>query len=370
MRSNIREDLEKISESALDIGNQEVMSEFANFVRPTSEQVRAAAMNLVNEAKTLKTKNGSVLEQMNSLNYDSEYDVLNFSKKFVKSQKDYLDLMEKVYDFQNVINEFLGQKVLMTYVAISPTTGKVNLYGFEADISHIRPEEAAKSKSKNDDPNIVGRYSQQGVIKRNSVELINTKYAENGKKTLDDTFQETWQRFRISRAKHKMGGAAYILWKEGSNWDGRWISGAGPLGEAYVAFFINEFVFPKQIEKAVKTYIINEKMGVAAVDNASGLLKGDVEKGVLQLGVKARGAQALGYTEIIKYAEELLKETNVETYLQGLKEKLDKGTPNAVKELTEFQWNEIEGPNGLLTTLENRVNKIGKQFGNSIVIHK
>ena len=167
-----------------------------------------------------------------------------------------------------------------------------------------------------------------------------------------------------------MGGAAYILWKEGSNWDGRWISGAGPLGEAYVAFFINEFVFPKQIEKAVKTYIINEKMGVAAVDNASGLLKGDVEKGVLQLGVKARGAQALGYTEIIKYAEELLKETNVETYLQGLKEKLDKGTPNAVKELTEFQWNEIEGPNGLLTTLENRVNKIGKQFGNSIVIHK
>lgn len=363
-------ELKGISQEVLDFANEAAMNEAANFIRPSVEEVRQAATNLINVAKNLKAKNGSVLEQIGSLNYENESAMLNFSKKFITSQQDYLDIMEKVYDFQNIINEFLGQKVLMTYVAISPTTGKVNLYGFEADISHIRPEEAAKSKSKNDDPNIVGRYSQQGVIKRNSVELINTRYAEKGKKTLDDTFQETWQRFRISKAKYKMGGAGYILWKEKNGWDGRKVSGAGPLGEAYVAFFINEYIFPKQIEKAVKTFILDDKMGVAAVDNASGLLKGDVSKGIYQLGVKAKGAQALGYTEIIRYAEEMLKDNHTERYLKDLKERLDKGTPNAVQKLAEFQWNEIEGPNGLITEMDKRIEKIGKTFGDSISIYK
>ena len=352
--------LDDISQSVLDLGNKAAIEEAKNFVKPSMEQVKQAAKELVEYATLLKEKNSGVLEQLNSLNYENENSVLNFSKKMIQSETEYLNLMDKVYNFQNIANEFLGQKVLMTFVAVSGSTGKVDLYGFEADTSHIFVEKTAEGKG----ANYAGRYSKIGVIKRNSQKLINSNYeSSGGKKTLDNTFQETWQRFRMSKARYKMGGAAYILWKKGNSWDGRWISGAGPLGESYVAFFIDEYVFSNVIETAVSDFILNNKYGVAAVDNASGLLKGDVKKGIYELGVKAKGAQALGYTEIIGYANELLQASNIDVFLKDLKKKLDEGTPNAVKKLTEVQRQELEGPNGLLTDFEKRIEKIGMNFG-------
>jgi hypothetical protein len=73
--------------------------------------------------------------------------------------------------------------------------------------------------------------------------MINSSYNDNEKATLDRTFQEVWQRYRISKNKIQLGGAAYIIWYLSTSPDGVWISGAGPLGEAYVAFFINNYVF-------------------------------------------------------------------------------------------------------------------------------
>ena len=50
----------------------------------------------------------------------------------------------------------------------------------------------------------------------------------------------------------------------------------------------------------------NSKYGVTAADNISGFLEGDISKGNIQYGVKAKGATALGYMDIIRYAQEIL----------------------------------------------------------------
>ena len=327
---------------------EKALEEFRKDITPSAEEVRQSARDLVKEARDLQIKHNAVGQQLASLDTSSEASVLNFSKKVVTSKKEYMDLMDKVYKFQNVVNYFMGKQVLMTFAYISPKTGKVDLFAFDADVEHLTPDQASKSHG----GDLSGRY-RGGVIKKNSSKLINKEYDEHGKKTLDNTFQEVWQRFKISKMKYKMGGAGYILWHHNNKWDGRWVSGAGPLGEAYVAFFMNEYVFTNMIESAVATFILHPRYGVSQVDNASGFLKGDVTKGQFELGVKIQGASAMSYIEIIQYAYQILQETDIKGYLESLNKKLADGVKNATKEIPQDIMANLQST-GMLDLIENR----------------
>jgi hypothetical protein len=81
-----------------------------------------------------------------TLNTESEAAVLNFSKKYVKEKVDYSKLMKYVFDFQNIVNEFLGQKIIMTFVAIAPTTGKVTLYNMENSVKDLSLDQVVSSR--------------------------------------------------------------------------------------------------------------------------------------------------------------------------------------------------------------------------------
>jgi hypothetical protein len=109
----------------------------------------------------------------------------------------------------------------------------------------------------------------------------------------------------------KLRGAAYILWRYRGEWDGAWISGSGPLGEAYVAFFLNNYKFNSAIEASVRTFMTNKRYGAINADSASGFLKGDVVKGAAQFGVKTLGAQTMSYLEVIEYAKEILQTVDI-----------------------------------------------------------
>lgn len=360
----MEEVIKQVSEKMVDIAKKETYQSIKEQYRPTELEVRQSAQNLINEASRLKAKSqGSVLEQMAAVQMDSEASVLNFSKKYVQNESDYIKLMEKVFDFQDKVNEFLGQKVIMTFVSIAPTTGKVTLYNMENSVKDLTIERAAESKG----GGIIGRFNSMKKIKQFGQLMTNSNYEKNGKETLDRTFQEVWQRYRISKAKLQLRGAAYILWNLG-HWDGVWISGAGPLGEAYMAFFINKFIFSNKIEPSVMTFMIHHRYGAILADNASGFLKGDIVQGAAQFGVKMKQAQPLSYLEIIKYAEAILKATDVENFLKQLQNDLEnKASNNMVKRLSELNTAEYES---LYADLEKRISKSGKIFNKPIEIFR
>lgn len=348
-------EIEKIARQVIDVGQKEVFKEIDTDLRPTVDQVKNSAKVLIEYAKDLQKKYGiSIADQLSTLNTENEMAILNFSRKYIREQEEYKNLMSYVFDFQNKVNEFLGQKIIMTFVAISPVSGQVTLYNMENSIKDLSIERAAESKG----GHIIGRFSSLEKIKAASKIMTNEKYEESDKQTLDRTFQEVWQRYRISKDQLKLGGAAYILWYL-KTWDGAWISGAGPLGEAYVAFFINNYKFSNVIERSVKDFMLNNKYGSVLADGTAGLLKGDVVKGAANFGVKIGGAQPMGYTEVIEYAQELYKATDIKEYLNNLSKKLEeKKSNNLVKPLNGIISNEIDG---LTTEIEKRINEIGKK---------
>lgn len=349
---------DSISREMLDLGKNDIFKAIEPNLRPSADQVKIAAKDLTDYAITLQAKyGGNVSEQLASLNTANEQSVLNFSKKYVQQATEYSELMTKVFEFQNKANEFLGQRIIMTFVAITPTTGKVTLYNMDNSVNDLSISKASSTRG----GYLTGRMSSLQKIKNASKEIIDSSQEMvAAKESLDMTFQEVWQRYRISKAKLKLGGAAYIMWNI-DGWDGRWISSAGPLGEAYVAFFINKYIFSKEIEYSVKDYMTNNSYGAKNADNASGFLKGDVSQGAAQFGVKIKGAQPLGYTDIIKFAQEIQQVTDVEQYLKALSQKLeDNSSQNMVKDLSSSLNKEYES---LISDLEKRIDKIGTTFG-------
>lgn len=347
-----------IAMEAIDIGMEEMQQEVANELRPDADAVRQAAAELVEYANTLMLEQSSVMAQMASLNTESESAVMNFSKQYVKSEVEYRKLMDKVFAFQNTVNAFLGQKIIMTFVAVTPVTGKVTLYNMENSTADLNVE----TRSNGD---VNGRLNNMRKIKAASSLMENSQYDEKDKQSLDMTFQEVWQRYRISKAKLALGGPAFILWKIGE-WDGRWINSAGPLGEAYVAFFVNKYRFSNEIEPSVMDFMTNKNFGAELADNASGFLKGDVISGAMNFGVKMKGAQPMQYTEVIKYAQQIQTESDIEKYLIKLRAELeDKGAKNLVKPLedcVDVNLDDIE------SALLDRMAVTGKTYGDAVQI--
>lgn len=319
--NSVKEIAEEMVQEAIELSELEMQK----LIIPSADEVRRAAQELVDYATYLQEKNSQSL--LDNMNLDTEAKVLKFSTKMVQQREEFTDLMQRVLDFQNISNRFLGQQVQMTFVDINDRTGHVTLYAVDNTVEDLSLDRASKSHG----GGITGRY-KKNTISKVAKTIVNSKYNEQ---SLQSTFSEVYSRYRISKnLLRKLRGAAYILWKERGKWDGVWISGAGPLGEAYVNFFVNEYVFGSSIEKNVEDYMLNGKYGAVKADNASGLLQGDVTKGSLEFGVKINGATALGYVDIIKYAKELLEVSDVKNFLLGLKQKLEsEGVGNMVKPL-------------------------------------
>lgn len=339
MASQIAE--QAVSE-AVDLATQELAIQIV----PSAEEVRAAAKNLIQYTEILQSKYKNNVVEAQSMKNNIEA-VMKFSKKMVQTKEDFKELMQRVLDFQNISNAFLGQQVQMTFVSIAPKTGQVTLYAVENSVEDLTLDVASKSHG----GAITGRYGQ-GAIKKLAQKIINSKYDSS---SLESTFGEVYERYKISKNLLKLKGAAYILWKN-PKWDGVWISGAGPLGEAYVNFFVNEYKFMQMMETNIEDFMLNPDYGAKLADNASGFLQGDVTKGALEFGVKIDGATALGYMDIIKYAEGLLQASDVKMYLENLKKVLnEKGVSNMVRSMDGIIDKEAEA---LIQPLEEHIQKL------------
>lgn len=328
-------DMTAFAEEAVNIGIDVATESLATEMRLSAEEVKAAAADLVSYAELLVAQaqaNEALVSGVQ--NSDNPTTALVFSKRLVDTKEKFKTLMDKVFTFQNLSNAYLGQTVVMTFVSIGKN-GQVDLYKVENDIEHLAIDRASKSHG----GAFSGRYKYTKSNLRDMYQIVNSKYDQS---SLDTTFSEVYRRYNISKARLKLGGAAYILWND-NGWDGAWISGAGPLGEGYLNFFINEYLFSGMVESDVRDFMLNTEYGAVNADNASGFLQGDVSRNGIEFGVKMKGASAFSYMEVIEYAKQIQDAANVETFLRNLKEELNaKKASNLVKPLNRELTSEME----------------------------
>ena len=291
---------------AAEVGTDIATQEAAESIKAKEQLVRDAAMAVVNCARNIQGN-----DTKKYLTQGAEKDLLSLPKKMVKTKEQYKDLMNYVFDLQIKVNDFLGQEVQMVFVYVDPKTGQATLHKVDHNVNHLKMRKASKKKG----GGLSGSYRFNKAERDHMTKLTNSLYDSS---SLDSTFSEVYYRFQVSKRTVSLGGAAYIMWREGSGWSGVRVSGGGPLAEAYAAFFLNEYVFGgEDMENNVKTFMTHSKYGATNVDATSGFLQGDITKGNVEYGIKSMGASAMGFSDIVIYAQEILVAPDLMTYLTG-----------------------------------------------------
>lgn len=341
----------EVAKQVFDLAADEIVAQ----ERATEAEVRVAAAALVEYGIQVQNEFLQAQQQqqkMSTVSDDNLYSAtIQFSRKMVTTYEQFKLLMGKVFDLQNKVNSFLGQEIHMIYTYVD-NRGNVQMYRMDNSIEHLSVGRASSSHG----GTISGRYRFNKTMLSKMTEVINSEYDSS---SLDTTFAEVYARYRESKARIKQGGIFYVYWRDGSDWEVARVTSAGVLGETYAAFYLAEYIFASMIEAAVGDFMTNSKYGATSADNMSGFLEGDISSGNNQFGIKAKGATALGYVDILNYAKEMLASPDLYAYLTGdnggLKQRLrDAAVQNLAQQLPKHIG-------GTLDDLFNELEKLGKK---------
>lgn len=299
-----------VSTQAADVAIEEALKEYEAFSIEAEQQVRQQAATLQKQARALLVKYNHD-KQLNSEIGDQ--DLVSLPMKVIKNAQEYKSIMHEVFKLQKSIMIFLGQKIELIFVYTDPRNNyNVTLRQLSDSEKDLSVSKAASSRG----GAYSGRYSRKFI---NDTKFVIDEYDDS---VLQKTYSEVYQRYLKSKEYLKLKGAAYIFWRmENKKADGVYITGAGVLAEAYVNFYVNMFKgFVGETEQDVCIYMRQPKYGAIVVDGTSGFLQGDVSKDGTEYAVKATGASAMGYSEIVDYAKEILirPQGTLKEYLVGL----------------------------------------------------
>lgn len=346
---------EEIKDTALELGGEglqeELKSEEAliNEIKTLYKQIMESRDEIERHKGIFYSKYG----KMFNLDKETE-EYIEFRKNILNPQKEdwYNKIMGDFLKFQNLANELLGQKVQMIFIDVD-TEGNTKIYEIDNTLEHLTFDPYTENGK--------GRYSTKGKILKDATMVVKKKSQQQN--ALDVTFKEVYRRFNIAKKhkndflkkqKEKKGiednkgyGYSYILWKTSENtWDGAYLNNIGSLGEAYYAFFINNFLIRGNIEKRVETFMMHKKYGAVKADSESGFLKGDIVKGNIQYGVKMLNATALGFENVLKKLENtnLLNKNgdNFKKVFKNLKTNLKKDKSDNMVKYLEGKLDSIE----------------------------
>lgn len=215
-------------------------------------------------------------------------------------------LYEISFDFQKLLNEFLGQKVKMVFVYDN---------GSGPELYEILTEEVLKfDYSKNN--TLTARYRANVTEMSSAMKKIKSdQELKFNLPNLKEAYQQAMYRYDQSRQK----GRRSVYWNTGNKWTAMTVSAAGDINEAYAMFVLLNKVppyFNGDLESNIGEFM---QSGVAQVDNISGLLQGDVTSGNIEYGIKSADASALGLTQIKKIAEQIVKDDFSKESLEKIK---------------------------------------------------
>ena len=207
-------------------------------------------------------------------------------------------LYEESMNFQQVLNNFLGQKVSMVFV-FENSDGEPELYEITSE-DVLKYDYSSSNK-------LVARYRGDADALNHAMKRLQLSAEWNFNLAgLKSTYAETLYRYRCSRQVNKR----IVLWQNPYNeWHAMKVSAEGDINEAYASIVIlnrKEPSFNNNMEINIEQFL-NE---VAQVYNISGLLQGDVTNGNIEYGIKSAGASTLSLKQIIKIAYQIVNDEN------------------------------------------------------------
>lgn len=240
---------------------------------------------------TIRKKIESFLEKVEFYEKDNTNNLGSISQQIarLKAKKEFI--YADFFEIQNLINAFLGQRIIMTYVHVDDE-GKREIRIADNDIMHLTISQGTNWGG--------NPFYKLSYVVDNHYQVLKNSLPEKDNNTLNNTAMEIERRY-IEYKKR-------ILWYYPNYWKGYKMSNRGPINEAFVNFYIHNIQLNNSMEKNIDIFMLDNEYGAINADATKGYLIGDVTKDGVQYAVKGLFGSPQGTKDIIKAFQKLLKE--------------------------------------------------------------
>ena len=250
---------------------------------------KSKLLPLIRHKVKIFIKNAEEYEKLKSKEERSSTQIVIKNLTFQKDR-----LYKIFFEIQDLINAFLGQKVVMTYVHhVEGEKWEVRV--FDNSVKHMDVVEGRSWK---------GPFYKLGYDGSEHYQLLKNSLSEDDNEKLQRTALEVERRYSLYKKR--------ILWYYPDDWRGYFMRNKGPMNEAFVNLFIHDIRLSGSLEKDINTFMLDEKYGAINADATRGFLIGDVRKGGIQYAVKGAFGSPQGIKEVLtefkKWEKENLSE--------------------------------------------------------------
>lgn len=242
-------------------------------------------------------------------------------------------LYKSFFQFQNDINSYLNQKIVMTYVH-QDENGKRELRISENDVNHI----------------IRGRWGNRLEYSvDHAYDILKNNLSEEENLPLQNTANEVEWRYKNFKKN--------VLWYYNNKWMGYHMNKRGPINEAFVDFYIHDVKLTNSLENDINTFMLDENYGAIKADATKGFVIGDVASNGIQYAIKGQYGSPQGWKDVknqfLKIKDNFNEESLKNTIKYFLEDELDRKYTPQIKEMSE-------------ETIQNYMEKHKRQISNLI----
>lgn len=244
----------------------------------------------------------------------------------LRNQKDFI--YAEFFEIQNLINAFLGQRIVMTYVHVDEF-GRREIRISDNDIQHLG---ITRGITWNGSP-----FYKLGYDVNSHYQTLKNSLPFEDNESLQTTAMEIERRYLEYKKR--------VLWYYPNEWKGYQFRTKGPINEAFVDLYVHNIQLRNSLEGNIDTFMLGDH-GAIKADATKGFLIGDVSKDGVQYAVKGLFGSPQGTKDIIKAFKKIVDEDfSVTSFHQFLRkyteEELQKDYKPQITQLSQRSVNSI-----------------------------
>lgn len=244
----------------------------------------------------------------------------------LRNQKEFI--YAEFFEIQNLINAFLGQRIVMTYVHVDDE-GRREIRISDNDVSHLG---ITRGTMWNGNP-----FYKLGYNVESHYQTLKNGLPREDNEALQATAMEVERRYMEYKKR--------VLWYYPNTWKGYQFRTKGPINEAFVDLYVHNIQLRNSLEGNIDTFMLGDH-GAIKADATKGFLIGDVSKDGVQYAVKGIFGSPQGTKDIIKAFRKIVDEDfSVASFHQFLykytEEELQKNYKPQIAELSQRSVNAI-----------------------------
>ena len=248
-------------------------------------------------------------------------------------------LYKAAFTFHDEINKILGQEV-RTIIILEDNEGNPLLFSLTKDDifnnNILSFEETSKTAR------LTARFRTNAQQMRNAGISAIQRDEFNDNLNIDN-LNQSYKNIINRYDTYKQ----LVLWLYPTNpktWNKSKVSARGDIAEAYAMFFLKKAQYNFQSSNLEENIHYFMTLGVANVDNVSGLLQGDVSDGKYEYAIKSANASYMSILQMITLAQDIINKNKYSlSDLQKKKEDLAKQKQkirNPISQVLEKELNE------------------------------